>query len=82
MTAKSGLEKKKKLRGLCDHLLSAKLVSTFADRGYHMVSVMDPYGRIGFSRPELLFFFSSSSSIVLTRLSGPPSGPATPQKIW
>jgi hypothetical protein len=29
-----------------DHRLSAKLVLTFADRGCHVVSVMDPYGRI------------------------------------
>jgi CBS-domain-containing membrane protein len=26
--------------------LSAKLVPTFAERGYHVVSVTDPYGRI------------------------------------
>jgi hypothetical protein len=32
-----------------DSRLSAKLVSTFADRGYHVVSVTDPYGRtLGF----------------------------------
>jgi hypothetical protein len=29
-----------------DHRLSAKLVPTFADRGYHMVSVTNLYGRI------------------------------------
>jgi CBS-domain-containing membrane protein len=29
-----------------DPRLSAKLVSTFADRGCHVVSVTDPYGRI------------------------------------
>jgi hypothetical protein len=35
---------------LSDSRLSAKLVSTFADRGCHVVSVTDPYGRIlGFS---------------------------------
>jgi hypothetical protein len=28
-----------------DHSLSAKLVPTFADRGCHVVSVTDPYGR-------------------------------------
>jgi hypothetical protein len=32
-----------------DSCLSAKLVQTFADIGYHVVSVTDPYGRnIGF----------------------------------
>jgi hypothetical protein len=29
-----------------DRCLSAKLLPTFEDRGYHVVSVMDPYGRI------------------------------------
>jgi CBS-domain-containing membrane protein len=29
-----------------DRRLSAKLVPTFADRGCHVVSVMDPYGNI------------------------------------
>jgi hypothetical protein len=28
-----------------DHRLSAKLVPTFADIGYHMVSITDPYSR-------------------------------------
>jgi hypothetical protein len=35
-----------------------------------------------FSRPEPLLFLSSSSSVVLTRLSGPRSRPTTSQKIW
>jgi hypothetical protein len=39
-----------------------------------------PYSRL--SRPQLLLFLSSSSSIVLTRLSGPRSRPTTSQKIW
>jgi hypothetical protein len=39
-----------------------------------------PYSR--FSRPEPLLFHSSSSSIVLTRLSGPCSRSTTSQKIW
>jgi hypothetical protein len=51
--------------------MSAKLVPTFADRGCHVVSVTDPYGRIlGF-----ILFLPSSSSIVRTRLSGPRSRP-------
>jgi hypothetical protein len=29
-----------------DRSLSAKLAPTFADRGFHVVIVMDPYGRI------------------------------------
>jgi hypothetical protein len=29
-----------------DHRFSTKLVPSFADRGCHMVSVIDPYGRI------------------------------------
>jgi hypothetical protein len=65
-----------------DRLLSAKLVSTFADRevsrGQHNDSLW-PYSRL--SRLEQLFFLSSNSSIVLTRLSGPRSRPTTSQKI-
>jgi hypothetical protein len=34
------------------------------------------------SRPEPLLFLSSSSSVVLTRLSGPHSRPSASQKIW
>jgi hypothetical protein len=58
-------------------------VPTFADIGCRVVSAADllrPYSR--FSRPEQLLFLSSSSSIVLTRLSGPRSLPTTSQKIW
>ena len=47
-----------------------------------MVSATDPHGRLMFSRPEPLLFYSSSSSIDLTRLSGPRSSPTTTQKIW
>jgi hypothetical protein len=39
-----------------------------------------PYSR--FSRPEPLFFLSSSSSVVLTRLSGPRSRHCTSQENW
>jgi hypothetical protein len=43
-----------------------------------MVSVTDPYGRIlDFLDKEPLLFLSSSSSVVLTRLSGPRSRPTT-----
>jgi hypothetical protein len=62
--------------------LSAKLVSTFADRGVsrsQRCGSLRPYSR--FPRPEPLFFLSSSSSIVLTRLSGPRSRPTTSQII-
>jgi hypothetical protein len=64
-------------------LLSAKLMPTFEDRRYRVVSVTDPlrpYYR--FSRPEQLLFISSSSSIVLTRLSGPRSRPTNSHEIW
>jgi hypothetical protein len=60
-----------------------KLVTAFADRGCHVVSVTDPYGPYSwFSRPEPLFCLSSSSSIVLTRMSRPRSRRTTSQKIW
>jgi hypothetical protein len=35
-----------------------------------------------FSRPQPLLFLSSSSSVVLSKLSGPRSRPTTSQKIW
>jgi hypothetical protein len=35
----------------------SKLVSPFADRGCHVVSVTDPYGRIGFLYRSCYFFF-------------------------
>jgi hypothetical protein len=71
-----------KLYRLSDRRLLAKLVPTFADRECHVVSVTDPYGcNLGF-RLEPPFFLSSSSSIVLTRLSGPCSRPTASQKIW
>jgi hypothetical protein len=55
-----------------DRRLSAKLVPTFADRGYHEVSVKDP-----FRDHSRCISLSSSSSIVLQRLR-----PTTPQKMW
>jgi hypothetical protein len=40
-----------------DRCLLAKSVSNFGERGCHVVSVTDPYGRnLGFSRPEPLLF--------------------------
>jgi hypothetical protein len=43
------------------HYLSAKLVPTFEDRGCHVVSVTDPYGRIlGFLDRGRYFFFQVS----------------------
>jgi hypothetical protein len=61
-----------------DHRLSAKWLPTFADKGCHVVSVTDPCGCIlGFLDRSRYFFLSSSSSVVLTRLSGPRSRPTT-----
>jgi hypothetical protein len=46
---------KTKLNGLSR--LSAKRLPSFADRGCHVVSVTDPYGRIlGFLDEPLLFY--------------------------
>jgi hypothetical protein len=63
--------------------MSEKLVPTFADRevpcGQRNGSLR-PYSRL--SGPEPLLFLPSSSSIVLTRLSGPCSRLTTAQKIW
>jgi hypothetical protein len=66
-----------------DSRLSAKLLPTFADRGCHVVSVTNPYGRIlGVLYRSRYFFLPSTSSIVLTRLSGARSRPTTSENIW
>jgi hypothetical protein len=59
-----------------------KLVPTLADRECRVVSATDPHGRnLGFLDLEPLLFHSSSSSVILTRLSGPRSRPTTSQKV-
>ena len=51
--------------------------------GCHVVSVTVPQGRlISVFQTGAATFYSSSSSIDLTRLSGPRSRPTTTQKIW
>jgi hypothetical protein len=66
-----------------DRRLSAKLVPTLADRGCCVVSAtIPPVVNFRFSRLEPLFP-RKSSSIIITRLSGPRSSPTTSQKkIW
>jgi CBS-domain-containing membrane protein len=52
------LESASELYRPSDRRLSAKLVPTFADSGYHVVSVTDSYGRIlGFLDRSRYFFF-------------------------
>jgi hypothetical protein len=47
-----------------DRCLSAKLVPTSADRGYHVVSVTDPYGSIlGFQDRSHYYFFQVSPQL-------------------
>jgi hypothetical protein len=71
------------LRRPSDLRFLARLVLTFADRGCCVVSATDSPGRYSrFSRPEPLLFIPVSSSVVLTRLSGPRSRPTASQKIW
>jgi hypothetical protein len=41
-----------------------------------------PTAVLTFSRPEQLLFLSSTSSIVLTRMSGSRSRPTTSEKLW
>jgi hypothetical protein len=45
-----------------------------------IVACRRSYARV--SRPESVLFLPSSSSIVITRLSGPHSRPTSSQKIW
>jgi hypothetical protein len=63
-----------------DRRLSAKLVPIFADRGCHVVSVTDPYGRFLAFLDRSNFFLPSSSSTDLTRPSGTRFRPTTSQK--
>jgi hypothetical protein len=51
-------ESESELYGASDRRLSENLVPTFADRGCHVVSVTDPYGRgLGFLDRSHYFFF-------------------------
>jgi hypothetical protein len=66
-----------------DRRLLTKLVPTFVDRGCRVVSATDPHGPIfGFLDRSRYFVLPSSSSIVLTRLSGPRSRPTASREIW
>jgi hypothetical protein len=48
-----------------DRRLSAKLVPTFADRGCHVVSVTNPYGRIlGFLDRQLILQLTNTTIII------------------
>jgi hypothetical protein len=49
-----------------------------------VVSATDQHSvfNLGVLDPETLLFHSSSSSVILTRLSGPRSRHTTSQKIW
>jgi hypothetical protein len=60
-----------------DSRLSAKWLPTCADRGCHVVSVTHPSGRILGFLDRSRYFLSSSSSVVITKLSGPRSKPTT-----
>jgi hypothetical protein len=82
---------KEKLRGLSPHRtipterppLAGEVSADFCGSGVprgQRDGCLRPYSR--FFRPEPLLFLSSTSSVVLMRLSGPRSRPTTSQKIW
>jgi hypothetical protein len=59
-----------------DLCLSAKLVPTFTDRGYHVVSVADPYGRIlDFLDRSRYFFFQVAPQLYSRGWVDPVSDP-------
>jgi hypothetical protein len=63
--------------------LVGELVPTFTDRGCHVFSVMDPYGRIlAFLDRSRYFFFQVAHHLYFTRMRGTRSRPITFQKIW
>jgi hypothetical protein len=62
--------------------MSAKLVTTIADRGVTWSAQRIPTAiNNDFLDQESLFFHSNNPSVILTRLSGPCSRPTTSQKI-
>jgi hypothetical protein len=54
-----------------DRRLSAKWLPTFADRGCHMVSVMDPYGRIHGFLDRSRFFYQVAPQLYSRGWVGP-----------
>jgi hypothetical protein len=59
-----------------EHLLSVELVPTFANRGCHVVSVTDPYGRIlGFLDRNPYFSFHVAAQLYLQGWVGPVPDP-------
>jgi hypothetical protein len=59
-----------------DRRLSAKLVQTFEDRGCHMVSVTDPWGRIlSFLDRNRYFFFQVAPQLYSRGWVGPVPDP-------
>jgi hypothetical protein len=53
------------------------------EKGYPVVSASGPYClQSRFYKPEPLLFHSSSSTVILTNLSGPRSALIASQKIW
>jgi hypothetical protein len=73
---------------VCERTIPTERALLFGEVSANFCGQLVPLGRDGslqpysqISRQEALLFLSSSSSIVLTRLSGPCSKP-TSQKIW
>jgi hypothetical protein len=59
-----------------EHRLSAKLVPTFEDKGYHVVSVTHPYGRIlGFLDRSCYFVFQVAPQLYSRGLVDPVPDP-------
>jgi hypothetical protein len=59
-----------------DRLLSQKLVPNFDDRGCHVVSMMNPYGRIlGFLDRSSYFFFQVAPQLYSRGWVGPVPNP-------
>jgi hypothetical protein len=64
-----------------DRNLLAKLMTTFADRGCHVVSATDPYGRIlGFLDRSRYFFFQVAPQLYSRGWVGPVPDPLVLRK--
>jgi hypothetical protein len=77
------LDSASELYRLSDRRLLAKLVSTFADRWCHVVSVTDSYSRIlGCLNQGCYFFFQVASKLYSRGWVDPVSDPLLLRKIW
>jgi hypothetical protein len=75
-------ESASELYRLSNRRLSMKWLPIFADKGCHLVSVTDPYGRIQFSRQEPLLFYQVAPQLYSRGWVDPVISDITHVKNW